>query len=101
MQLFFLSSLHDDLIELDAEESRHIVKVLRKRTGDHIQFTDGKGNLAEAVLTDTSKQHCKARIVSVETVAEPLPRLNLAIAPTKNHMDYFKKYPNTRSVGNS
>ncbi len=85
MQLFFLPSLSTELIELNAEESRHIVKVLRKRAGDRIQFTDGRGNMAEAVLEDTSKQLCKARIIEVKFIPEPLPRLHLGIAPTKNH----------------
>jgi 16S rRNA (uracil1498-N3)-methyltransferase len=85
MQLFFISEFPSGDIELDAEESRHIIKVLRKRAGDSIQFTDGKGMLAQAVLTSTDKHSCIAKIISKQQIERPRPLLHIGIAPTKNH----------------
>ena len=44
MQLFFSDNTNNNFT-LPHEESKHIIKVLRKKEGDIIHFTDGKGNL--------------------------------------------------------
>ena len=44
MQLFYLDNPEKE-ITLTAEESKHAIKVLRKKEGDMLNFTDGKGNL--------------------------------------------------------
>ena len=44
MQLFYLDNPKKELT-LTTEESKHAIKVLRKKKGDIINFTDGKGNL--------------------------------------------------------
>ena len=44
MQLFFTDNINNHFT-LTNEESKHITKVLRKKAGDKINFTDGKGNL--------------------------------------------------------
>ena len=47
MQLFFNSELRQDSnqIEFSKEESRHIIRVLRKSVGDILYITNGKGCL--------------------------------------------------------
>jgi 16S rRNA (uracil1498-N3)-methyltransferase len=70
-------------ISFEKEESRHIVKVLRKVLGDIISLTNGSGIMFEAVLTNTNSKKCTAKIVSIKKHA-PLPyQLHLAVAPTK------------------
>jgi 16S rRNA (uracil1498-N3)-methyltransferase len=86
MDLFFREDISSNLIDLDAEESRHCIKVLRLRTGNVIHLTDGKGNLAEAVIVDDSIKNCSVEIQKREKKpAERNYHLSIAIAPTKNH----------------
>ena len=46
MQRFFVTAdiIQDDLIELDKEQSHHILKVLRLKPGDYLELFDGTGN---------------------------------------------------------
>ncbi|WP_439152432.1 RNA methyltransferase PUA domain-containing protein, partial [Winogradskyella sp.] len=50
MQLFFNPDIseNDKSFNFDKDESRHIVKVLRKKIGDQLHITNGKGWLFTA-----------------------------------------------------
>lgn len=85
MQLFYNPRLKTDstTLKFDKEESGHIVKSLRKITGDNLHITNGRGGLFESVIIDDNPNKCRVKIVSFKT-AEPRPyQLNLAVAPTK------------------
>jgi 16S rRNA (uracil1498-N3)-methyltransferase len=86
MQLFYNPSLDNSMhqISFDKEESRHIVKVLRKKEGDELFITNGKGELftAEIILADVN--NCKASIISTQKNHPKMYRLHLAVAPTKS-----------------
>ena len=45
MQLFYTTNIQNGLAILDEDEARHTVQVLRRKLGDVMQLTDGKGNL--------------------------------------------------------
>jgi len=86
MNLFFRDDISSSIIELNSEESRHCIKVLRLRRGDAIHLTDGKGNLAEAIIIDDSIRSCSVEIKKREKKSfERNYYLTIAIAPTKNH----------------
>ncbi len=92
MQLFYNTEItqKDKQFTFDKTESRHIVKVLRKKTGDHLFITNGKGELfiAELIIADDKK--CSINIVSVDKKPKPWNyNLHIAIAPTKN-IDRFE-----------
>jgi 16S rRNA (uracil1498-N3)-methyltransferase len=85
MQLFYNPDITPGttLFLFDKEESRHIVKVLRKKEGDFIQITNGKGTLFTAEITFANEKKCEVTI-SNEEFFEPVPyKLHLAVAPTK------------------
>jgi len=89
MQLFYLENPENEII-LSAEESKHATKVLRKKEGNVLDFTDGKGNCYKAEITVADSRKCRLQIVS----SEQKPKqhnyyLHIAIAPTKN-MDRFE-----------
>lgn len=90
MQLFYNQSLSElsHVVEFDREESRHIVKVLRKKAGDLIYITNGKGLLFQAKLTLESEKKCVAEINKVEEKQKHNYYLHLAVAPTKNNDRY-------------
>ena len=89
MQLFYLENPEKEII-LSAEESKHATKVLRKKEGDILNFTDGKGNFYKAEITVADTRKCRLKIVSSEQKEKQHNYyLHIAIAPTKN-MDRFE-----------
>jgi len=90
MQLFYHENLspESNLILLDKEESTHIHRVLRRKIGDLLYITDGRGNLYEGVIQDINDKKCSIVIQSC-TLTPPLPyQLHLAVAPTKMNERY-------------
>ncbi|GJH41643.1 ribosomal RNA small subunit methyltransferase E [Capnocytophaga sp. HP1101] len=90
MQLFFHPNLHSSNTNcfFDKEESQHIVKVLRKKVGDILHITNGKGLLFEAQLDFATPKQCEVSILK-STPQPPRPYyLHLAVAPTKMNERY-------------
>jgi 16S rRNA (uracil1498-N3)-methyltransferase len=84
-QLFFTPKIENGFAIFEEEEGRHLSTVLRKKPGDRLRLTDGKGSFYEAELADAGKRQVLARIISSESVPRPdRGLLHMAIAPTKN-----------------
>lgn len=85
MQLFYNPHITDNdlTFNFDKEESRHIVKVLRKKTGDQLHITNGKGWLFKAELNLASQKQCSATIITKTFESPKTYQLHLAVAPTK------------------
>ncbi len=85
MQLFFAHRIQDNKAWLDAEETRHCVKTLRKQVGDTIHLVDGEGGFYEAQIVDFDKKSCE--LLLKQQLADEQKRdykIHIAIAPTKN-----------------
>ena len=76
---------------LDAEESKHILTVLRAETGAVLALTDGGGCAIEAELIGTHKRSCEVRVTTVTPVTEEVapPLLHLACAVVKGRRFEF------------
>jgi len=88
MQLFYNPNIDQNTqqITFDKIESRHIVKVLRKKEGDTIYITNGKGLLFISKINIASDKKCLATIFKTEEKTIPRDyKLHVAIAPTKNN----------------
>lgn len=85
MNYFFQPTLDQSVSQfsLSPEESRHIVKVLRKKEGDILHVTNGKGYLFTVEITVADPKGCRGRIVGTEKKIPPRFSLHLAVAPTK------------------
>jgi|TARA_B100001142_G_scaffold329231_1_gene391789 16S rRNA (uracil1498-N3)-methyltransferase len=89
MQLFFLEH-PDNKIKLNNNEINHINKVLRKKDGDVLDFTDGKGGLYKAQITFIDNRNCDMQIIDHKQIEKNHKyHLHIAIAPTKN-IDRFE-----------
>lgn len=84
MQLFFQPLLTENHCVLDAEESRHCIKVLRKKGGDIITIVDGKGKFYEARITEADAKACAFAVVNTWEETPKNFRIHMGIAPTKN-----------------
>ncbi len=70
--------------ELDEENSRHAIQVLRMKGDDVLRVTDGKGTMMGARIVNAHKKHCSVRVVTSELQPQPKPRLTIAISLIKN-----------------
>lgn len=86
MQLFYSPDIAvGGFCTLDAEESRHAVRVLRLRAGDGLNVTDGRGSLYDCRIVTADDRACVVEVRSpLAAPCSPLPMLHLAVAPTKN-----------------
>ena len=91
MQLFHAPSLNNNQknITFNKEESKHIIKVLRKNIGDLIMVTNGSGTLFKTQITATNPNRCEADIIHIEIQKKRPSNLHIAIAPTKQ-IDRFE-----------
>ncbi|MBF4472319.1 16S rRNA (uracil(1498)-N(3))-methyltransferase [Flavobacterium sp. HJJ] len=90
MQLFYNPAINEttEAFSFDKEESRHIIKVLRKKDGDTLHVTNGLGLLFKTEITLASDNKCTVQIVSAEKTEAPKYKLHLAVAPTKMNDRY-------------
>lgn len=85
MQLFYNPSISEQTKDFtfDKEESKHIIKVLRKKDGDILFVTNGLGFLFECAIVLGIETKCTVAIVRFEKSQNLLFHLHLAVAPTK------------------
>jgi len=90
MHLFYSPHIQGESFELEEQESKHAIRVLRLVRGDRVILVDGKGGWFEAVIWDDHPRKCSLKIERFIEDFQPLPySLHLAVAPTKN-LDRFE-----------
>ena len=93
MQLFYNSEIKsgDKTFTFDKEESKHIIKVLRKQEGHKIHITNGLGYLFISEIILGLEKKCEVKI-TMETFQEPNTfYTHIAVAPTKmnDRLEWF------------
>lgn len=89
--LFYCPDINQKKV-LDSNDSQHCVKVLRKKKGDIIQITDGKGGWYTCNITDPNPKACAFSVsIEIQNYNEPRRKITIAICPTKNsdRIEYF------------
>ncbi|MEN2282505.1 16S rRNA (uracil(1498)-N(3))-methyltransferase [Algoriphagus sp. SE2] len=84
MQLFFQENITPPLIKLEPDESKHLTRVLRKKQGDPVSITNGKGELFECVILEADQKKTILKVLHSATVPKDTFHIHLAIAPTKS-----------------
>lgn len=77
--LFYSSNISSDTVELDQDESRHAVKVLRLSYGDKFLVTNGNGFLFTCSLDKYDKGVVEGTIIEKTPVNEIRPRIHCYI----------------------
>jgi len=86
--LFFSDDIDGDIIRLDVSESNHAVSVLRVKTDQQIQVTDGNGAIYDCLCTDISKRQVSCKISGKTTVPKIMPELTLLVGiPDREHFE--------------
>ena len=90
MQLFYNPDITESTTQFsfEKEESKHIVKVLRKTVGDTLHITNGNGWLFTAEVTIPNINKCIVTIISKSKQALRNYNLHLAVSPTKMNDRY-------------
>ena len=90
MQLFYTSEINSATSEFsfDKEESKHIIKVLRKKEGDILHVTNGLGYLFITEITLATEKKCTIKINSSKLHPKTDYHLHLVVAPTKMNERY-------------
>ena len=90
MQLFYSAEIREEatVFSFSKEESKHIIKVLRKQTGDTLTLTNGRGVLFYATIISPDIKKCTVEITGNALQAKPTYELHLAVAPTKMNDRY-------------
>ena len=85
MQLFYNPEINTAIKEFsfDKEESKHIIKVLRKKEGDILHVTNGLGFLFSTEIILASDRKCTVKIVETKATQPTDFYIHLAVAPTK------------------
>lgn len=87
MHIFFSKAAINEQVEveLDEEESRHLSKVLRIRSGEKVLVSDGKGFIYNAVVVSVDYKGTILRVLSRSDIYQPPSYyIHIAVAPTKN-----------------
>lgn len=90
MQLFYSPEIEkgQTTFTFDKDESKHIIRVLRRKMGDILYVTNGKGTLFTTQISLDSDKKCITEIVAHEDQSSTPFRLHLAVAPTKMNERY-------------
>jgi 16S rRNA (uracil1498-N3)-methyltransferase len=86
MQLFYNPEIANNTqqVTFNKTESRHIVRVLRKKEGEKVFITNGFGQLFTSVIIIANDKKCLVKITNIEDSKKPWNYyVHIAIAPTK------------------
>ncbi|MCS6832374.1 MAG: 16S rRNA (uracil(1498)-N(3))-methyltransferase [Flammeovirgaceae bacterium] len=91
MQLFYSPHVEDTFV-LPPDDAHHLLTVLRRKAGETIHLTDGKGWKYEAKLLSNQAKNCRVEVLKKELVPKKGEYyIHIAVAPTKNldRIEYF------------
>lgn len=84
MTLFYQPSVREGECFLDPEESKHCARVLRRKVGELIDVTDGRGHFFQGRLTSTHSARCEFEVTREASEAARNFRIHIALSPTKS-----------------
>tara|TARA_B100000900_G_scaffold99581_1_gene82327 strand:- start:2013 stop:2717 length:705 start_codon:yes stop_codon:yes gene_type:complete len=93
MNLFYSknTTINNKEILLTDQENRHLTKVLRRKKGDSINVTNGKGVLFKCIIVESKKKNTKLEIKKYSIFNDDFPKIKIAISLTKktNRFEWF------------
>lgn len=83
--LYYAPEITAPSFQLNADESKHLIRVLKMKMGDMLQFTDGKGIIYTCKILDDNVKRCEIEILNSEPGSDKRSfYLQISVAPTKN-----------------
>ena len=86
LPFFYIENIdkNNSTVVLDEDTSKHVVSVLRMKTGEQLHLTDGKGHLLTAEITNDHKKKCETKIVETQFTPVHAQKISIAISLVKN-----------------
>ena len=86
MDLFYVPNVNyeNEIIDFPEEEKKHILKVFRKKEGDFINVTNGKGLCLKVKISINSSKELSGKVHDVKYLKSNKKAPIIAISPTKN-----------------
>jgi 16S rRNA (uracil1498-N3)-methyltransferase len=86
IELYFCSSISKDekTFQLVDEEQHHAINVMRKKIGDSIFATNGKGRIIEGVINSIDKKNIYVKIVKIFNYENRLSNFTFCIPNLRN-----------------
>jgi 16S rRNA (uracil1498-N3)-methyltransferase len=84
MQLFYANAIEGNIITLSEQESSHCTRVLRMKTGDEINVTDGNGHLFAGTIELAHDKRTTIRVLATTQTPPLAYELHLYVALTKH-----------------
>ena len=84
---FFYKENIDDVhkaLMLDEETSKHVVQVLRMKSGEVLRITNGNGQLLAAEIIKDHKKNCEVKIIESKFIAMSTRNISIGISLLKN-----------------
>lgn len=69
---------------LNYETSKHVIQVLKMKTGNQIQLTNGKGQLLTAEIIDPDKRSTRVKNITVSNTPASQSQISIALSLLKN-----------------
>ncbi len=69
---------------LSDETSKHCIQVLRMKTGEHLQLTNGKGIVYTASIVSEDKKKTVVLIEALQNITQPVKKISVCISLLKN-----------------
>lgn len=92
MHLFYTPDINSEIYQLDEEESKHCIRVLRLKINDVVNLIDGRGGFYSAeIISDHPKKTTLKVITHQADYSKRNHYLHIAVAPTKN-IDRFELF---------
>ena len=91
MNIFYAHNIIGTTVRLSQEDSKHCVKVLRKKVGDSVRVTDGVGHWYDCQVELPDPKNCILKIIKEKFTPIAYAVIHVAIAPTKSpqRFDWF------------
>jgi len=97
--LFYSDNITGNIVQLDNSESNHALSVLRVKSGQHIQITDGSGAIYECQCTNIQKPPLSCEILNKTIVSKIIPELTLLVGiPDKEHFETILEHATALGV---
>jgi 16S rRNA (uracil1498-N3)-methyltransferase len=86
LPFFFMNDIDSTQSQLGLDEStsKHVLQVLRMKTGEQMHITDGKGNVFVAIVDRQEKKQCLVKIIAHHTTSTATHQSIIAVSLIKN-----------------
>jgi len=87
LPLFFKDDIHlnQSSFTLSEETSKHVIQILRMKSGEQLRLTDGKGKIITAEIIYEHKKATEVKVISTSNIEHPTTNISIAISLIKNN----------------